>query len=677
MNATTSRASLLTCFTLSLAALSSAQTSSLPTQDAIRDAFNVSEWSLQRLALPSELSPQMTIQVRIEGQLLDLQLAQHNLRAPDFQLLVVGADGLPIETPAAPARTFRGPVAQMPGALAVASLLDGGLQAAIHVDGAMRWVIQPLTELDPSADPSLHIVFDAHDMLGGDWSCGVSTPHVQPTTGGGAFFGTGLALAEIAFDSDVEFFQLNGSSVNNTVNDIELIMNNMAAIYESDVQITYWMTAAVVRIAEPDPYSSTDSSVLLNNLGSQMTGPLSFLKRDMAHLMTGKNVDGSIIGLASVGAVCNAASGFGMSQSRFTNNLVNRTALTAHECGHNWGSQHCDGQAGACRIMCSGLGGCAPDVTRFGPFAIGQILSFKATLSCVPELANPLTVPFLDTITGNINIDNWPTRQGTGSNSNGVNEPSGARSLNLHAENSDDLADDWIRSNYFLLSGLSGLSLSYWSEHRGVEAGEELVLEFRNAAGNWIELDRLTSNGVDENNYVLQSVSLPAGAYHDEFQFQFRAEVSDATDDWFIDDVTIDNGCSAPANYCIGAANSFSAFGAFMSSTGSTSVSANNLTLIAGDAIPGQFGIFYFGPLQAQAPFGEGFRCVAGSTKRMPLQTANGSGLATRVVDLNNLPSGASIQAGDTVNFQFWFRDPAGGGTGFNLSDGLNTVWCP
>jgi hypothetical protein len=35
------------------------------------------------------------------------------------------------------------------------------------------------------------------------------------------------------------------------------------------------------------------------------------------------------------------------------------------------------------------------------------------------------------------------------------------------------------------------------------------------------------------------------------------------------------------------------------------------------------------------------------------------------------------INAGDTVNFQFWFRDPAAGGAAFNLSDALEVNWCP
>jgi hypothetical protein len=250
-------------------------------------------------------------------------------------------------------------------------------------------------------------------------------------------------------------------------------------------------------------------------------------------------------------------------------------------------------------------------------------------------------------------------------------------SLNLAAASTHEYADDFIRSNYFLLGAQAGLTFSYWTEHIGVEVGEELVLEFTDATGAWIELDRVTSDGTQQSAYVEQSVTIPAAAYHDLVQFQFRAEVSDSTDDWFIDDVSISSSCAAPTSYCTPSGNSFSASGAQMSFTGSASLSANDLTLVCNDAVPTQFGIFYFGPNQVQATFGEGFRCIGGSTTRMPLQTVDALGVASRVIDVNGLPGGATFSPSQSVNWQYWFRDPAGGGAGFNLSDGLNTVWCP
>ena len=55
--------------------------------------------------------------------------------------------------------------------------------------------------------------------------------------------------------------------------------------------------------------------------------------RDVAHLMTGKNLDGNVVGIAYLTKVC-LANSYGLSQSRFSVSMPNRVALTAHELGH-------------------------------------------------------------------------------------------------------------------------------------------------------------------------------------------------------------------------------------------------------------------------------------------------------------------------------------------------------
>jgi hypothetical protein len=111
--------------------------------------------------------------------------------------------------------------------------------------------------------------------------------------------------------------------------------------------------------------------------------------------------------------------------------------------------------------------------------------------------------------------------------------------------------------------------------------------------------------------------------------------------------------------------------------SGSLSVSQNDTTLEVFDAPSGEFGIFYYGPNQNQVPFGNGFRCVGGTTYRLPLVTVGGGGTATMPLDITAPPSpGGQISSGDTWNFQFWYRDPAAGGANFNLSDGLELTFC-
>jgi hypothetical protein len=128
-------------------------------------------------------------------------------------------------------------------------------------------------------------------------------------------------------------------------------------------------------------------------------------------------------------------------------------------------------------------------------------------------------------------------------------------------------------------------------------------------------------------------------------------------------------------NYCHTSPNSAGA-GAQISATGSLSVSANDTTLVSIGLPPAQFGLFYYGPNQIEVPFGNGFRCVGGQVFRLGIQMSDGAGTMTRFLDMTALPSGGDIEAGDTWNFQCWYRDPMGGGAAFNLSDALSIHFC-
>jgi len=95
-----------------------------------------------------------------------------------------------------------------------------------------------------------------------------------------------------------------------------------------------------------------------------------------------------------------------------------------------------------------------------------------------------------------------------------------------------------------------------------------------------------------------------------------------------------------------------------------------------------QPGLFYYGPSSLQVAFGNGFRCVGGSVYRLyPFATSGPEGVFTWSVDVNDPPGGAAaggqIDAGSTWHFQVWYRDPDGGGLGFNLSDATAVTFAP
>lgn len=149
---------------------------------------------------------------------------------------------------------------------------------------------------------------------------------------------------------------------------------------------------------------------------------------------------------------------------------------------------------------------------------------------------------------------------------------------------------------------------------------------------------------------------------------------------WNIDDVVVKwiegvaPPCPTPVSYCIGAPNSVGP-GALMAWQGTPNISTNNFEIIAVGCPVNTSGLFFYGNGQTQATFGNGFRCVSGSLYRFGRTTTDFLGDARQLIDYPTAP--APISAGQTWNFQFWYRNAAAGGAGFNLSNGLSVVFCP
>ena len=133
----------------------------------------------------------------------------------------------------------------------------------------------------------------------------------------------------------------------------------------------------------------------------------------------------------------------------------------------------------------------------------------------------------------------------------------------------------------------------------------------------------------------------------------------------------IDYSCPAPVNYCTGAPNSVGA-GARIDWRGTTSVSQNQLSLVVSGCPPSTIGLMIFGSSPTQSFFGNGFLCVGAPLHRLGIVHADTTGIVRRSFDA----TAHGIAPGDVRFFQLWYRNPAGGGVAFNLSDGLAVTFC-
>ncbi|MFT4541826.1 MAG: hypothetical protein ACI841_000295 [Planctomycetota bacterium] len=135
--------------------------------------------------------------------------------------------------------------------------------------------------------------------------------------------------------------------------------------------------------------------------------------------------------------------------------------------------------------------------------------------------------------------------------------------------------------------------------------------------------------------------------------------------------------CPSTWTTCVTSPNS-AGNGAYLSSSGGTSLSSNSLQLIAAGAPPQQNGLFFYAPNETVALFGNGVLCASGGVCRLPIVATDAAGQTSYALDVTQPPHAAGqITPGSTWFFQFWYRDPAGGGSAFNLSDALGATFCP
>lgn len=149
-------------------------------------------------------------------------------------------------------------------------------------------------------------------------------------------------VVTISTDADPEWFGVYGSESNAV---IASIINAAEAIYSRQLGIRFRIVKQHV-YTDGSPYGTTDPGALLSrftrnreNRYNLAENPSTFDEEvDIKHLFTGKNFDGSVIGIAYIGVVCAVpALSYGITQHYMD---IADVGIFAHELGHNFGAQH-------------------------------------------------------------------------------------------------------------------------------------------------------------------------------------------------------------------------------------------------------------------------------------------------------------------------------------------------
>ncbi len=304
--------------------------------------------------------------------------------------------------------------------------------------------LEPLWLQVPDAPRNLYVIYRESDLIATDSrSCMlVEAEHTAPPEDGKVSEGKmmGCLTVEIALAADLFLYQ----ALNNNATSVENFMLGVLADVQTDYddafadELRYEVTGTYIATsASTDPWSNTTDPASQSPPNSQnFVGILpeftewgndngfSGAEYDVATLWTGRDLDGSTVGIAWTPGACSSIR-YNVCE-RFSGSATSLRVLWSHELGHNWNANH-DGSNGF--IM-------SPSVNATNTWSqnsINSIESYYGNSDCltscaVAPVASAMTlynkvftgskIPFEDLTTGSVETRTWSFPGGVPATSN-------------------------------------------------------------------------------------------------------------------------------------------------------------------------------------------------------------------------------------------------------------------
>ena len=315
------------------------------------------------------------------GHRFDLQLQLNDLRAPNYRAEVV-RDGVVELMPAVPVNTYKGIVDGIPGTDARFTIDDEHIEGMILAPDE-TYFIEPARRFSAVAADSDYLLYTASDVrsditrvcetLNERVSLKAQQLAPAPQNASGLNVFSPTRIAELATEADDEYVnQLGGPTAAN--NEILSVVNQIDAIYQRDIGLTFNVVLQHNWAGNNDPYSANgDANAVLSEFQNYWNANIT-TPRDLAHMWTGRSLGGAA-GFAYAGIVCrgNGVASYGVTIRETTAPF--RVGIPAHEIGHNFGASHSDGQAGCDNTIMSSLQTGATTLF-FCAFSINEITSY-------------------------------------------------------------------------------------------------------------------------------------------------------------------------------------------------------------------------------------------------------------------------------------------------------------
>lgn len=374
---------------LALVGVAAAQIAPEPTE--LNSILNVKASQIVSIDVQQAADGSVIAYVPLPEATYTLMLAPHSMRSANYRVLAQLADGSYQELEPGPVNTLRGIVAEEPGAVVAGALNPDGFDAVIDLPDRL-W-IEPLARHMRGATPDQFAVYRQSDVLASGGRCGgpdsVVLPiedrdHTKGSAGGGGSNQRAGFVAELAVDVDVEYFNIY-VTVAATESRVNSVMNTVDVQYSRDVDIDHTISTIIVRTAEPDPYTSTDAGTLLGQFRSHWLANHTGVDRDVALLFTGKQINGSVVGIAwTIGGIC-TSNAYCLAQVNCCGSFGCATDLVAHELGHLWGGSHCT-------CSTSTMNASLTCTNNFNATSQGQIIGHRNSRTCLNDCTgSPIT----------------------------------------------------------------------------------------------------------------------------------------------------------------------------------------------------------------------------------------------------------------------------------------------
>ena len=388
--------------------------------------------------------------IKMNGKDYTIDYTFQSNRSKTFRLMVQQQNGELVEQDAPSVNTIRGTLRGVEGSRVIGCITEDGCCAKIKFPSGENCYLQPINRTIDDVDfAGVHVVYSKDDLVASEGRCGCvanlaeaeAAQHLAEASA--AVSAEVLQECEVAVNADFEYFSIFGST-NATLAEIELIINILNDQYESEAGIRHTVSTAVIFTTADDPYTDTTVPIdLLNEVRDYFQDEE--LGGDVGHLFTGRDLDGSTIGISfsSGGGICRFQTGFGLSES--VTPLSFMTDLVAHELGHNWNLRHCDCPDHTMNARITGANDFNDTLTVPG------LISYRDTRTCLDSITSPVN----DDLAGETLIAN-PNFSVTGSNINATTEAEEQNLLNvgssvwwqLNAEENGTITIDTFGSDF-------------------------------------------------------------------------------------------------------------------------------------------------------------------------------------------------------------------------------------